>query len=96
METMKNIMEVEKQLLMINESDKKYTLSMNDLYKLKTYIDKVGDITNLYFEVQVDYLNLIKNKDNFEELMKEYNDKLYNSLVDIDLREIENFIKTHK
>ncbi len=96
METMKNIMEVEKQLLMINESDKKYTLSMNDLYKLKTYIDKVGDITNLYFEVQVDYLNLIKNKDNFEELMKEYNGKLYNSLVDIDLREIENFIKTHK
>ncbi len=96
METMKNIMEVEKQLLMLNESDKKYTLSMNDLYKLKTYIDKVGEITNLYFEVQVDYLNLIKNKDNFEELMKEYNDKLYNSLVDIDLREIENFIKTHK
>lgn len=89
-------MEVEKQLLMLNESDKKYTLSMNDLYKLKTYIDKVGEITNLYFEVQVEYLNLIKNKDNFEELMKEYNDKLYNSLVDIDLREIENFIKTHK
>lgn len=89
-------MEVEKQLLIINESDKKYTLSMNDLYKLKTYIDKVGEITNLYFEVQVEYLNLIKNKDNFEELMKEYNDKLYNSLVDIDLREIENFIKTHK
>lgn len=96
METMKNIMEVEKQLLIINESDKKYTLSMNDLYKLKTYIDKVGEITNLYFETQVDYLNLIKNKDNFEELMKEYNGKLYNSLVDIDLREIENFIKTHK
>lgn len=89
-------MEVEKQLLTINDSDKKYTLSMNDLYKLKTYIDKVGEITNLYFETQVDYLNLIKNKDNFEELMKEYNGKLYNSLVDIDLREIENFIKTHK
>jgi len=89
-------MEVEKQLLIINESDKKYTLSMNDLYKLKTYIDKVGEITNLYFEVQVEYLNLIKDKDNFEELMKEYNDKLYNSLVDIDLREIEFFIKTHK
>ena len=89
-------MEVEKQLLTINDSDKKYTLSMNDLYKLKTYIDKVGEITNLYFETQVDYLNLIKNKDNIEELMKEYNDKLYNSLVDIDLREIEFFIKTHK
>lgn len=89
-------MEVEKQLITINDSDKKYTLSMNDLYKLKTYIDKVGEITNLYFETQVDYLNLIKNKDNFEELMKEYNGKLYNSLVDIDLREIENFIKTHK
>lgn len=96
METMKSIMEVEKQLLTINDSDKKYTLSMNDLYKLKTYIDKVGEITNLYFETQVDYLNLIKNKDNFEELMKEYNGKLYNSLVDIDLREIEIFIKTHK
>lgn len=89
-------MEVEKQLLMLNESDKKYTLSMNDLYKLKTYIDKVGEITNLYFEVQVEYLNLIKNKDNFEELMKEYNGKLYNSLVDIDLREIKKFIEIHR
>lgn len=96
METMKSIMEVEKQLLMLNESDKKYTLSMNDLYKLKTYIDKVGEITNLYFEVQVEYLNLIKNKDNFEELMKEYNDKLYNSLVDIDLREIKKIIEIHR
>ena len=96
METMKNIMEVEKQLLIINESDKKYTLSMTDLYKLKTYIDKVGEITNLYFETQVEYLNRVKCEENYEELLIEYNKKLYNSLVDIDLREIEFFIKTHK
>lgn len=86
-------MEVEKQLLTINDSDKKYTLSMNDLYLLKRYIDKIGKITNLYFETQVEYLNSVKCEENYEELLIGYNKKLYNSKVDIDLKEIKEFLK---
>lgn len=86
-------MEVEKQLLTINDSDKKYTLSMNDLFLLKRYIDKIGEITNLYFETQIEYLNTVKCKENYEELLMEYNKKLYNSKVDIDLKEIKEFLK---
>lgn len=86
-------MEVEKQLLTINDSDKKYTLSINDLYLLKRYIDKIGGITNLYFETQVEYLNRVKCEENYEELLIEYNKKLYNSKVDIDLKEIKEFLK---
>ena len=86
-------MEVEKQLLMINDSEKKYKLSMNDLYMLKKYIDKIGEITNLYFETQVENLNTIKCKENYEELLLKYNKKLYKDKVDIDLKEIKEFLK---
>lgn len=93
METMKKIMEVEKQLLMINESDKKFELSMNDLYKLKAYINKIGELTNLFFESQVEYANLIKDDDNYEDLLREYHKKLSESEVEIDLKDAKELIK---
>ena len=93
METMKKIMEVEKQLLMINESDKKFELSMNDLYKLKTYINKIGELTNLFFESQVEYANLIKDDDKYEDLLRAYHKKLSESEVEIDLEDAKELIK---
>lgn len=93
METMKKIMEVEKQLLMINESEKKFKLSMNDLYKLKSYINKIGELTNLFFESQVEYADLIKDDDNYEDLLREYHKKLSESEVEIDLKDAKELIK---
>ena len=93
METMKKIMEVEKQLLIINESDKKFELSMNDLYKLKTYINKIGELTNLFFESQVEYANLIKDDDKYEDLLRAYHKKLSESEVEIDLEDAKELIK---
>ena len=93
METMKEIMDVEKQLLIINESDKKFELSMNDLYKLKAYIKKIGELTNLFFESQVEYANLIKDDENYEDLLKAYHKKLSESEVEIDLEGAKEQIK---
>lgn len=93
METMKKIMEVEKQLLMINESDKKFELSMNDLYKLKAYIKKIGELTNLFFESQVEYANLIKDDDHYEDLLRAYHKKLSESEVEIDLKDAKELIE---
>ena len=92
METMKKIMELDKKLLMINESEKKYTLSMNDLYKLKCYIKKIGEITNLFFETQVEYANLIKDNEKYEDLLKTYHNKLSESEIDIDIEPIKELI----
>lgn len=90
--TVRNLMEVEKQLLMIENSDKKFDLNFNDLLKLKKYEKQVGEITDLFFKSQVEYANKIIKYENYEKLLTEYHDKLENSEIDFDLSEINDFI----
>lgn len=90
--TVRNLMEVEKQLLMIENSDKKFDLNFNDLLKLKKYEKQVGEITDLFFKSQVEYANKIIKDENYEKLLTEYHDKLENSEIDFDLSEINDFI----
>ena len=78
---------------MINQSAKKFELSMNDLYKLKAYINKIGELTNLFFESQVEYANLIKDDDKYEDLLRAYHKKLSESEVEIDLEDAKKLIK---
>ena len=90
--TVRNLMEVEKQFLMIENSDKKFDLNFNDLLKLKKYEKQVGEITDLFFKSQVEYANKIIKDENYEKLLTEYHDKLENSEIDFDLSEISDFI----
>lgn len=90
--TVKNLMEVEKQLLTIENSDKKFELDLNGLLKLKKYEKQVGEITDLFFKSQVEYANKIIKDENYEKLLTEYHDKLENSEIDFDLSEINDFI----
>lgn len=90
--TVRNLMEVEKQLLMIENSDKKFDLNLNELLKLKKYEKQVGEITDLFFKSQVEYANKIIKYENYEKLLTEYHDKLENSEIDFDLSEINDFI----
>ena len=90
--TVKNLMEVEKQLLTIENSDKKFELDLNGLLKLKKYEKQVGEITDLFFKSQVEYANKIIKDENYEKLLTEYHGKLENSEIDFDLSEINDFI----
>ena len=90
--TVRNLMEVEKQLLMIENSDKKFDLNFNDLLKLKKYEKQVGEITDLFFKSQVEYANKIIKYENYEKLLADYHDKLGDSEFDFDLSEINDFI----
>ncbi len=89
---MKSIMEVEKQLLMINGTDEKFKLSMNDLCKLKKCINEIGEVTNLFFEAQVEYANSIRDNDDYEILLKKYHKKLYDGEIEIDLNDAKKII----
>lgn len=90
--TVRNLMEVEKQLLMIENSDKKFDLNLNELLKLKKYEKQVGEITDLFFKSQVEYANKVIKHENYERLLTEYHDKLENGEIDFDLSEINDFI----
>ena len=90
--TVKNLMEVEKQLLTIENSDKKFELDLNELLKLKRYEKQVGEITDLFFKSQVEYANKVIKDENYEKLLTDYHNKLENGEIDFDLSEINNFI----
>lgn len=53
------IIELEKQLLMISKTEKKFKLGMNDLIKLKEYMNKVGEITNIFSNLKLNTLTLL-------------------------------------
>lgn len=86
------IMEAEKRLLMIDNSEKKFQFGMGELCKLKRYIREIGEITDLYFNSQIEYANLIKGKDNFGEKLKAYHERLLDSDVDYDLSKLNPMI----
>ena len=68
MVTIKILIDLEKKLLDIDNSDLKYNLELNDLFLLKKYLKSIGEITDLFFNLQVDYANTIKDEENYADV----------------------------
>lgn len=92
MATIKILIDLEKKLLDIDNSDLKYNLELNDLLLLKHYLKSIGEITDLFFNSQVDYANVIKDKENYADLLISYREKLLKSNVNFDITGIKEFI----
>lgn len=83
----KKLMVLENILLIIDKW-LKFELDLNDAYKLKRYINEIGDITNYFFELQTE----LSSKANDNEKLKEYHDMLISSTVEYNHSNVENFI----
>lgn len=92
MATIKILIDLEKKLLDIDNSDLKYNLELNDLLLLKHYLKSIGEITDLFFNSQVDYANVIKDKENYADLLISYREKLLKNNVNFDITGIKEFI----
>ena len=100
--TLNEIIKIEEKLLILNEKYKQ-ELSFNEVVRLKFYMKNIAEITNVYFELIESYQkNTIvenSNKNTTSSIvndMYDYNDKLQQSEVDVDLinlNEIVGFIK---
>lgn len=93
--TLKEIILIEEKLLKINDKHK-YQLTFNEVVRLKRYMVKVGDITNIYFELINDYHKDKTNEDvtsseKVNDLYK-YNDSLQESDVDNDLMNMNEIV----
>lgn len=85
--TLKEIINNEEKLLKIDDRYK-HVLTFNEVVRLKRYMKKVGDITNVYFELIEGYHNNIKMDGTTSEIVSDmynYNDTLQSSEVDSDL-----------
>lgn len=84
---LKELMVLERILL---ELDVKYKfeLDFGDAYKLHTYLNKVGKITSYAFLIQDEF----HNKYNDTEKLKEYHNKVMDSIVYLDYGDIVKFI----
>ena len=92
MVTIKILIDLEKKLLDIDNSDLKYNLELNDLLLLKKYLKSIGEITDLFFNLQVDYANTIKDEENYADLLISYREKLLKSNINFDITDAKNFI----
>lgn len=92
MVTIKILIDLEKKLLDIDNSDLKYSLELNDLLLLKKYLKSIGEITDLFFNLQVDYANAIKDEENYADLLISYREKLLKSNINFDITDVKEFI----
>jgi len=92
MVTIKILIDLEKKLLDIDNSDLKYSLELNDLLLLKKYLKSIGEITDLFFNSQVDYANKIKDEENYADLLISYREKLLKNNINFDVTDIKEFI----
>ena len=83
----KEIINYEEKLLKIDDKYK-YSLTFNEAVRLKRYMKKVGDITNVYFELIEDYHKSLRIEGATSDIVNDmysYNDTLQASEVDSDL-----------
>jgi len=92
MVTIKILIDLEKKLLDIDNSDLKYNLELNDLLLLKKYLKSIGEITDLFFNLQVDYANTIKDEENYVDLLISYREKLLKNNINFDVTDVKEFI----
>lgn len=92
MVTIKILIDLEKKLLDIDNSDLKYNLELNDLLLLKKYLKSIGEITDLFFNSQVDYANTIKDEENYADLLISYREKLLKNNIKFDITDVKEFI----
>lgn len=77
---------------MINESAEKFNLSLNDVININKWLEEIKNITDIYFKLQVDYVNFIKNEPDYVDKLKQYHDKLSNDDIDYNTHDIEIFL----
>lgn len=96
--SLKEIIEYEEKLLII-DNKYKHNLTFNEVVRLKRYMKKVGDITNIYFDLINSYhkeiayptSGYVATSDIVND-MYDYNDMLQNSEVDSDLINMNEII----
>lgn len=86
--TIKDVIKLEKTLLEIEERYK-FVLDFNDVVTLNKLIKEIGEITELFFNLQIEYGEKYQDS----KLLSEYKDKLSNDKFELDVKKYINFLE---
>lgn len=85
--TIKDAIKLEKTLLEIEERYK-FVLDFNDVVTLNKLIKEIGEITELFFNLQIEYGEKYQDS----KLLSEYKDKLSNNKFELNVKKYINFL----
>lgn len=85
--TIEILMTVEKILLEI-EALSLFDLSFDDIIKLKKHLNDIGEITNLYFEIQKDFYRTFGDK----EKLKEFQSRINGDMITYNINDAKDLI----
>ena len=90
-------MEIEGILLKLND-EYKFEYSLDELIKSNSYIKEIGEITDLFFNVQIEYSKkmLVFDNEKNKEIISGYNNRLINDNIDIDGTKYTLFLNSVK
>lgn len=91
--TIKTLMDIEDVLLRA-DNDIRYSYSMNEAIKSEKYLKEIGEITNLFLSLQIEYGKVNDTKDEeYKQKLVDYHNKLISDEIDIDITSYLSFIK---
>lgn len=85
--TIKDVIKIEKTLLEIEERYK-FVLDFNDVVTLNKLIKEIGEITELFFNLQIEYGEKYQDS----KLLSDYKDKLSKDKFELDEQKYINFL----
>lgn len=85
--TIKDVINLENTLLEI-EDEYKFILDFNDMITLKGLIKEIGEITDLFFNLQIEYGEKYQDT----KLLSEYKDKLSKDKFEFNVQNYINFL----
>lgn len=92
MAKIKELMNIE-EILLKSDTYYRYEYSIDELVKSSKYLSEIGEITNLFFTVQLEYSQTVA-KNNYE--LNDYKNRLMDGDIDIDISKYITFINTIK
>lgn len=96
MTTIKKLMTIE-EILLKADNDYRYSYTLDELIKSEKYIKEIGEITNLFFTVQIEYSKVCNAKDNeYKQNLVNYHNKLISNQIDIDITKYIDFLTSMK
>jgi hypothetical protein len=96
MTTIKKLMYIE-EILLKADNDYRYSYTLDELIKSEKYIKEIGEITNLFFAIQIEYSKVCNAKDKeYKQKLVDYHNKLIYSQIDIDTKKYIDFLKSMK
>lgn len=89
MTNIKTLMDIE-EVLLKSDNDFRYTYSLDELIKSEKYIKEIGEITNLFLAVQIEYGKI--SVENYKQNLVDYHNKLISDELEIDISKYIEFI----